>query len=143
MRRWAVAAIMIIFPTITSAAERKGESLDDVKAQIKALQKERTETLLRLVELDVRQYEMGVTTLEALVAAQNELVSAQLEATEKPEERVALLTDQLKIATACVKLTQGRFESGNITQADVYRATSHFLDIKIKLLRERSRLPTK
>jgi outer membrane protein TolC len=146
MTRWTVAAIaagVLIAASITPGAEPKGESPADVKAQIKALQKERVEALTRLVEVYTVQYKMGTGTFEALVGAQDDLVNAQLDSTEKPEERVALLTGHLKTATDAAKIAQGMVEAGAASQAIIYRARSHLLDIKIKLLRERSRLPAK
>ncbi|MGO8749555.1 MAG: TolC family protein [Thermoguttaceae bacterium] len=152
-----------ILPSMTSAAEDKGESSDDLKtqilqkerieawqvelirmgSQIKALQKDRIEALTRLVDVCWSQYRAGSNTFSTVVGAHDQLLSAQLDFTEKPEERVALLTNQAKTATEYLELTQGRFKTGITTQADIYRAQSHLLDIKINLLRERNRHPPK
>jgi outer membrane protein TolC len=143
MRQWTVLAVItgvLILSSITLAAEQKGKAPDDLKAQIKALQKERIETLARLVEVCSAQYRVGANTFLSVLGAQDELVSAQLDATDKPEERVALLTNQVKIATDVLEVVQSHEKTARATQADVCRAQSHLLDIKIKLLRERGRL---
>jgi outer membrane protein TolC len=93
----------------------------------------------RLVDVYVRQYQVGMGTSEAVVGAQTELLHAQLDAAERPAERVALLTEHEKRVADFLKLTEGRFSTGTATQADVYRAKSLLLDAKIKLLRERNR----
>jgi len=59
--------------------------------------------------------------------------------TDDPEKRVAVLTKHLDKASEFVKFVQGQVNAGIAGQADLLRAKSLYLDIKIKLLRERNR----
>ena len=62
-----------------------------------------------------------------------------MDSTDEPEKRVALLERQLVMANDVLKIVQARFNSGTATQADICHAKAVFLDVKIKLLRERNR----
>jgi outer membrane protein TolC len=110
-------------------------------AQIIALQKERVAALQELVKICIAQYQSGVMPLESVSTAQNELIDALLDSTAKPEERVTLLTEQLKIADMVVQAFDKRYKAGFGTmKTEFLRAKSHYLNVKIKLLRERGRL---
>jgi hypothetical protein len=132
----------------TTEVEKRGGKVkadeknpDNGAAQIIALQKERIAALQELVEILIVQYQRGVVPFESLAAAQNELIDAQLDSTDKPEERVALLTQQLKIAEGVVDYSERKFMAGfRMTKTDVLHAKSHYLDVRIKLLRERGKL---
>jgi outer membrane protein TolC len=105
-------------------------------AEIKSLQKERVETLKSLVDVYMQFYQGGKIEITPVIGAQTELVTAQLEATENRDERIALLTERLNAVTSFLKLAEQRWMAGMSSQADVYRAKSLLLDTKIKLLRE-------
>jgi hypothetical protein len=146
MKRYLIAAAFACllafsgFFAFVDAAQQSGVA-DDEAAQITALQKERVEILQQVVKIYLHQLKTGAEPLESVAAAQNELIDAQLDATDKPEERVALLTEQLKIAENVSDYYDSRFKSGfKISAADVLRAKSHYLTVKIKLLRESSKL---
>ena len=95
--------------------------------------------LTEVVEVLTAQFKVATVDFIQLSTAQDELCDAQLDATDEPEKRVALLTKQLDRANDVVKFVQGRFDAGTVTQVDVCRAKSLYLGIKIKLLRERNR----
>jgi len=111
----------------------------DDDAQLKATKDERVKVLTDLLELITGSYHGGTAEAAQICSTHNDLCNALLDSTEEAEKRVALLTKQLEKASEFLKNTQRRFDSGTITQADVLRAKSLCLDIKIKLLRERSR----
>jgi hypothetical protein len=146
MKRRFIPAIFVCLAAFSgifvfqSAAQQQGESTDGTAAQIKELQKERVETLERLVAMYLAHYDNGKIAFESLAAAQNELVYARLELTDKPEERIALWKKQLESAESMRKLAEMKFQNGATTQSDVCRAKALCLDFKIKLLREQGRL---
>jgi hypothetical protein len=111
----------------------------DDDAQLKATKDERVKVLTDLLELITGSYHGGTAEAAQICSTHNDLCNALLDSTEEAEKRVALLTKQLEKASEFLKNTQRRFDSGTITQADVLRAKSLCLDIKIKLLRERNR----
>jgi len=108
-------------------------------AELKALQDERIKLLTQTVEVLTGQYNVGAADIAQVATAESELCNALLDSTDEPEKRIALLTKQLDRANGFVKVTQIRYQSGTVSNADVYRAKSQCLDVKIKLLRERSK----
>jgi glycerol-3-phosphate cytidylyltransferase-like family protein len=74
MRHSILATIVLALITAPLAAAD-----DDFETQLKALQKERLETLTELVEMYTRQYEAGYVSGEVFVDAQTALVNAQLD----------------------------------------------------------------
>ncbi len=139
MRRTVAAVIIGLIAVHDSAAEQ------DEAAQVKALQKERVDTLSKLVELCHADYGLGMIRCEDVINAETELVDAQMEATENPGERIARLTEGVKRETELLKIIQSRREAERVSLANVYRAKSLLLNTKIRLLRERSkqRTPTR
>ena len=132
-----IAASMLLsaMPIHASAADRKAESSEGAAQRIK-LQRERVEVLTRLVAVDGAQYRTGVIPCEDLIGAETDLLNAQCDATGKPEERVALLTEGLKRETELLKLAETHVEAGIASQADVHRVQSLLLATRIRLLRE-------
>jgi len=80
-----------------------------------------------------------VGDLLQVFSAQNELCNAQLDSTDEPEKRVALLTKQLDNANKVLEIVQGQMKAGVAGPADLFRAKSQYLNVKIMLLRERNR----
>ena len=107
-------------------------------AEIKALQQERIAALAEAAEYILQQYKEGRIVFGTVVLAQADLVQARLDATDNPEERLALLEKQLQLAETALECAKQRFDVGGTTKADVLQAKAHALDIKIKLLRERA-----
>jgi hypothetical protein len=75
---------------------------------------------------------------ERLIRIRSELVSTQLEIADKPEERVAVLTDHVARATELLRELRIKHDLGLNSEAEVLQATNLVLDAKIRLLRERS-----
>jgi len=114
-------------------------------AQPKAAQDERITVLTELVKAVAAEFQSGAANIAQVAAAENELCNALLDSTDEPEKRVALLTKQLDKMNRLVEVTQGQVKAGIAGQADLLRAKSLCLSIKIKLLRELSgrKPPTK
>ena len=137
----AMAGFLILLAVTIQAvaAEPRPTASGDDTAQLKTLLDERVKVLTQLVEVLTSHYKLGFIGLPQLLSAENELCNALLDSTDDPEKRVALLTKQLDNANNIRGITQGRRQAGQVDVADVYRAESLYLDIKIKLLRERNR----
>lgn len=107
---------------------------------IATVQKERIEALQELVKFCMQQFKHGTTPFDSVASAQEELINARLDATDKGDERVALLTEQLKVADSMLHYIDVRYRAAaGATRADFLRAKSHYLQVKIKLLQEGSR----
>ena len=132
MARCLVSAIMLaLIAAHVAAAE------EDLPAQIKPLQKERVKLLTELLEIRTAQYNIGAFSIEYLHDAMTDLGNAQLDAADKPEDRIAVLEEGVKRETDFLKIVQARFDAGTVTKADVRQAQSCLLDVRIRLLRER------
>ena len=143
IRRIAVTVMsgLLILLTLvvrSTTAEPQSKPKDDDAAQLKSLQDERVDVLTQLVKVTMAYCEQGTCRIEEGISAQNQLMAAQLDSTDEPEKRVALLTQQVELASTLLKMAEQRHEAGLITIADVYRARSCLLDVKIRLLRERT-----
>ncbi len=136
----AVAGLLVVLAILVPAAAAKAQPKANASdaAQLKTLQSERIEVLTRLVAHMMAQYRAGTSAISEVVSAENELTAARLDATEEPEKRVALLKEQLDSATLLLNVTEARFKVGQGSEADVCRARSLYLDVKIRLLRQRS-----
>jgi outer membrane protein TolC len=113
---------------------------DKVVAQIKAAQKERVKVLTELVEICTAQFRVGTISCEFLLWAEANLINAQMDATDKHEDRVALLEQAVKREAKFLNAAEARHTvtQATVTQADVYRARSLVLTAKIGLLEEGS-----
>ena len=74
-------------------------------------------------------------------AANMELVDAQLDCSDTPEERIAYLEKGNGAAKAVVVIVEMRFKGAyKQTEVDVNRSKAVYLDMQIKLLKERQKL---
>lgn len=88
-------SIMATF-LFTAIAAHVAAGEEDLATQIRALQKERVETLTRLVNVYTLQHKAGAISADVLAGAETALVDAQLEAADKPGAATAILTEALK-----------------------------------------------
>ena len=135
-----LAAVPFLLAHAT-AAETK--ATPNYAAQIKQLQQERIAALTKVVEMRLEQYRRGVQDHRTLGLAQAELLKAKLDAAEKLEERIAVLEEHVKLATTIFTETETRWKAGIVHEAEVLDAKASLLDVKIRLLRERSNAPAK
>ncbi len=140
--RTATAGLLIFLAIVASAAsaEPQPKASDDDAAQLKAAQDERVKVLARLVDVLTGHYKLGLVAFAQVSSAENDLCNALLDSTDEPEKRVALLTKQLDKVNDLLKTTRYRRETAQVDVVDVYRAQAVYLDVKIKLLRERNRM---
>jgi outer membrane protein TolC len=62
-----------------------------------------------------------------------------LESTDNPQERITLLTTQLKLAEKVFQCSERKFEAGiGVGLTDVLRAKILCLDIRIQLVKEKN-----
>jgi outer membrane protein TolC len=142
LRNAVLFAGVLLLPLITArlASGQQSEVIKNDAAELKELEKERIATLTRLVEIVVAQYRTGTIDYQQVAQAQHDLLHAKLDSAGSPDERIALLEEQLKLANATLKVAETRFEAGRVTQPDVFRAKAFCLDVKINLLRERGKV---
>src|SRR5436309_12944455 len=104
MKRFASGFALAILLTMTAAwtglaaAGPSKDNAEDETAELKKLQKEQIATLTQEVKILNTQYQAGRVDLERLFLAQMELCDSKLDAADTPNERIAVLTEQLKLA---------------------------------------------
>lgn len=76
---------------LTMIAVRVAAGEDDLATQIKALQKERLETLTRLSTIYTPAYKLGGVSGEVFADAETALVNAQVDATDNPDAIATIL----------------------------------------------------
>jgi hypothetical protein len=101
------------------------------------LQKSRVETLTELVSEYEVLAQAGRIDFYYVFDAQNALVDSKLDLAEKPEERVALLTEKMKLAEDHWERTKGRFQANRATRSDLLWARALLLGAELKLSQER------
>ncbi len=110
-----------------NAAETK--ATPNYAAQIRQLQQERIAALTRVVDMRLTQYRSGVQDHRTLGLAQAELLKARLDAAEKPEERIAVLEEHVKLATTNLTETSTKWKAGVVHEAEVLDAKANLLDV--------------
>ena len=147
MKRFTIIAVLLGFCVVSllltrpAPADQQGEKKTGVPAKLEQLQKERIDAFEKIVKILEAQYKVGTTTFAEFVHAQEDLIKAKLEATDKPAERIALLEEQLKIAKGFLKSVEGQYKVGfaRVSEADVLRVKARCLTIEIKLTKERDK----
>jgi hypothetical protein len=129
-----------VIAALVVAAQQQEKPVDNKAEQIKALQKERIDALQTLVSIYrdrlLKGGLGGESSFERYISASEELLNAQLEAAEKPKDRVALLKKHLQLAEDVLRRSEVRAAGGDSVPGDQYRSKARYLEIKIKLLRE-------
>jgi hypothetical protein len=151
MKRFASGFVLAILFAMTAtwtclaAAGPPKDIAEDTTAELKKLQKEQIATLTERVEVLTKQNRAGFADPEQLFSAQAELCDAKMDSADTPDERIAVLNEQLKLAESAQKVTEARFAvaAAATTEANVLSAKSRCLKIKIRLVRERAKLKAK
>jgi hypothetical protein len=129
-----VVSLLITRPALTDQQSEK-KTVEPTKME--QLQKERIDALEKIAAIVKGQ--LGyIATVVDFSKAQEEVIKAKLDATDKPSERIALLEEQLKFAQDAFKYVDGQYKTGfaHVTEADSLHAKAHCLTIEIKLLKE-------
>lgn len=106
---------------------------------VTALLKERAATALRLREVALNRYTMGVENFQAVIDATAALLGARLDLASSRQERIKVLEEILELAQSGEKYTQAKFDAGQVTESDVLKARLFRLEVTISL--ERARAP--
>jgi outer membrane protein TolC len=144
MKRYTIPAVVLGFIVISMLAARPAltgqpdENKSDEQRSLAQLRKERIEIYEKIVPIILEQYRSGIAAFSDYANAQEDLINAKLEATEKPSERITLLEDELKLAKKSADMIEQAHQAGaQVTEADALRAKAHCLTIEIRLAKER------
>jgi outer membrane protein TolC len=123
----------------TWAAESAKPSRDEAAKQVKALLKDRRDTLEKMVDILTQQFQQGTVDFHRVAIATDRLCDAEFDLAANRAERIAALERKLKNLADAEKLTQSRFEMGlHATQLDVLEAKAARLKAEVQLLREKA-----
>jgi hypothetical protein len=112
-------------------------------AEIKALLKERYETLTEAADLLRNLFREGHVKFETLAAAQRDALEANLDQYDSPKERVAALRKFMETVTQTYQMANAQFQTGQVNKVTLDQAKAMVLGARIALLREQSKTLSK
>ena len=110
----------------------------DFAAELTKLRMNRVATLQRLLDLSFVGYRQGQFPIDQVLDAQHDLMEAQLEIAETPDQRIAMLERQLKITKQTLEAAEKLRAAQEVSQCDTLRAKAALMGVEIKLLQERA-----
>jgi outer membrane protein TolC len=131
--RYAVGAALLLLGVGVLQAQQPAD-------EIKSLQKERIEKLVQVVEILTQQFISGRGSMESLRDAERELLKAELELSENPKERIAVIQKVSKDATNLARIAKMGFDAGKFAKTELLQAEAFELEIRIHLLKEQQKL---
>jgi hypothetical protein len=102
------------------------------------LKKEWEKNFAHCAKLIETQYEAGTIDFDRFCKIKAFLLKTNLEMTEKPDERIAVLEEHLKIAENLFEFVERRHKCGVLTESDLRKSKTALLSIKILLAKEAS-----
>ena len=143
-RWWAVAALLVGATALwrsvrTTEAAPVGKAGDSPR--VKALLKERRDELRQAFKARTKEHLAGRVATDALMEVSRLLVQAELEAAEKPADRVAALQAHLDVARDVEKLVKARHDAGRCPVTDLHLARAARMEVEIALLRAGGKVP--
>jgi hypothetical protein len=121
--------LVTLLPMSQSAAQDK----------LKALQRERVETLTKLASYLEESYKTGATGLEQLLEARQRVAKAELALCETSAERIAVRERVVQEAKEYESRISGTVDAGGRPIGDLLKAKARRLKAEIALEQERSR----
>jgi outer membrane protein TolC len=135
---WVVLPVLgVLFAFGFSPAGETG-NVDQRADDVEKLVRERIGVLEEIVTLQRHQYRHGEGGVEAVLAAEREVLTAKLELAKTRAERIALLEHQLRNAQDLEKITQRLFEVKQANRVDLLKAKALRLQAEAELLRARA-----
>jgi RNA polymerase sigma factor (sigma-70 family) len=112
-------------------------------AEIKALLKERYETLTEAADLLRNLFREGNVKFETLGATQRDALEANLDQYDSPKERVAALRKHMEAVTQTYQMANAQFQTGQVNKVTLDQAKAMVLGARIALLREENKASSK
>jgi hypothetical protein len=119
-------------PALLTAKPLTEDPKDD---ELRKLLKARYNEAVGEVKEIYEKWRLGRVIIEAFADAAQRLVQAGVELYDKPDEKVALLTQFVELTKESVKSAQTLYDAGKLAKADLHRARYQRLDAEIQLLR--------
>jgi len=129
-----LAATLLVAPAIPQdkANLPKGQAEESAK-KIKELQKERIATLKEVVDHSFTMFKNAQVSYEEVLEAQILLLNAELDATEKESDRIALYKKSLEALKSYEDVAKARAEAARGTATAVLKIKARRLEVEIHL----------
>lgn len=135
LRSVAVLGLSLVLVAVSVGAVQNAPEKND--PGIRDLMMQREQILQKLVEMAKSQYEQGIMSFDDVIAAERELLDAQLDAAATPAERIAIRESQLKLAERQEKMVARLVSQAAESPKDLMTAKANRLTAHIELLREK------
>lgn len=131
-----VAAILSVGLVLATRYSMSAQDAGKDKSKIMLLLEERRDTLQVRVEMVKKLADATRSTPEALIAAHEDLINAEIEMATNSKERVAAFQRKIENAKEFENVMEQRNRDGKGTGADVLMAKAARLGAEIELQRE-------
>src|SRR4051812_7638359 len=119
MIRSVILAALALTVCLAAPADDKVEPKKNEAAEkVKKLQTERRDLLKKLVDARYAEFQAGRGTLDLMLQAAKDLLSAELDLATKPEQRLKVHEARLDLAKKVEQIEKGRYDAGRTTFAD-------------------------
>lgn len=129
----SLAALALVFGGALHAQQPEAEpATGEFAAKLDDIRK----ASLQPLELRRQAYQSGQAELSEVIAAQRQLLDAELRLAKTPASRLEVLNHQLKLAMNAEEVAAARYRSAEASQTDVLEAQIARLQIELLLLEE-------
>jgi RNA polymerase sigma factor (sigma-70 family) len=132
-------SILLTLKRVTADKEKPKEDKPKDDAKVKKLLQDMVQAAKEEYKLRTQRYLSGVSTSEQLAGASRRVLTAELEWSEKKEERVKACEEYLQRTTEVAKHAKAGADAGQATQADAVQAEYYRLEAEIMLEREKAK----
>jgi hypothetical protein len=143
--KWAAAALLLGAAALLGRSARTTEAAPVGKVgdspKVKALLKERRDELRAAFKPVRRDLLAGRITLRGALEVSRQLLQAELEAAEKPADRVVALQAHSKVARDMETRIEAAFKAGTCSVTDLHLTRATRLEVEIALLRAGGKVP--
>lgn len=130
-------AVAVLFGTVSFAARYSLSAQESKKSKVTVLLEERREALKTRLEVIEKLVSVNKSTPEALIAAREDLLNAEIEMATNTSGRVAALEQKVENARRLEEVMQQRKHEAKATEAEVLLAKAARLGVEVELLREK------
>ncbi len=131
--------ILFTLKRVTVDKEKSKEDKPNDDAKVKKLLQDLLQAAKEEYRLRKEVYLAGNSTVESLTDSARRVLTAELEGSEKKEDRVAACEAYLRQATEAAKMTKVKVEGGRASYADAAQAEYYRLEAEIMLEREKAK----
>ena len=131
--------VLLTLKRVSAAQDKPKEEKPKDDAKVKKLLQDLLQAANEEYKVRMQAYLNGTTTSEQLAGAARRVMTAELERSEKKEDRVTACETYLQRTTEVAKRAMASFKAGQAAQADAMQAEYYRLEAEIMLEREKAK----